>query len=91
MTRVSAQGSYDLGMQQMKADHDAEVKLLREEIERLRGIEQFAADASRHERDGLRAEVERLTNVLKAIQIYSSSHDDARGMAAKVLLEDPKP
>jgi len=30
------------------------------EIDRLRGIEQFVAEAARHERDGLRAEIERL-------------------------------
>jgi len=30
------------------------------ENERLRGIERFVAEAARHERDGLRAEIERL-------------------------------
>ena len=30
------------------------------EIERLRGIEQFVAEAARHERDGLRADNDRL-------------------------------
>jgi len=37
------------------------------EIERLNGIMEFAAEASRHERDGLRAEVARL-RVLIAIR-----------------------
>jgi hypothetical protein len=34
------------------------------EIERLRGIEQFVAEAARHERDGLRAEIARLRAAL---------------------------
>jgi len=45
----------------------AENAELRSEVARLRGIEQFAAEASRHERDGLRAEVARL-RVLIAIR-----------------------
>jgi hypothetical protein len=41
------------------------VDVLEAEIERLRGIEQFATEASRHERDGLRAEIERLNSILE--------------------------
>jgi FtsZ-binding cell division protein ZapB len=39
----------------------AEIAELSAEVERLRGIEQFCAEASRQERDGLRGEIERLT------------------------------
>ena len=48
----------------MRKDVDT-IKQQAAEIERLRGIEQFSAEASRHERDGLRAEIESLQAALK--------------------------
>lgn len=55
------------------------------EIARLRGIEQFSAEASRHETNGLRADNERLRMALKELLEGCCALDDEEAILPRQM------
>jgi hypothetical protein len=78
--------TFGVSDQQLLLHYEGVIRLLQDELSES-NTRRYHLNV---EIEALRAENARMRATLKGIEIYSSSHDDARGMAAKALLEEMK-